>query len=332
MKRALILLCVATLLLSFNSIRPKHNCAEWGFFAHKKINRLAIFSLPEEMFGFYKAHADYITEHSVDADKRRHSVQGEAPKHYIDLDHYGGDSIHSPEELFKLMPRRWYDAVDKYTQDTLEAYGTLPWNLNLLCYKLVDAFKENNTKQILRLSADIGHYIGDAHVPLHTTENYNGQFTGQYGIHGFWESRLPELFYEDYDLFTEDAVYLDSKRDFIWEIVEASHFALDSVLRFEKELTKSFPEDQKMSFEERGTIITEVYSKEFSTAYHDRLNGQVERRLKSAIHSLGCIWYSCWVDAGQPDLQVLIPENLLPPEIEFLDSLDAAPHPERTKN
>lgn len=280
------------------------------------------------MFGFYKANADYITEHSVDADKRRHSVKGEAPKHYIDIDHYGGDSIHSPDSLFSLVPRRWKDAVKKFSQDTLEAYGTLPWQLNLLCYRLKDAFEAKDKKKILRLSADIGHYVGDAHVPLHTTENYNGQQSGQYGIHGFWESRLPELFYEDYDLFSEEAKYQKHKLNFIWEIVYHSHVALDSVLRFEKQLTESYPEDQKMSFEERGTIMSEVYSKDFSTQYHEMLDGMVERRMRSAIYSLGSIWYTCWVDAGQPDLSGLISAEDLPPQLDA-DSIDAERHLKR---
>ncbi len=331
MKTYVVLLTFsAFFLFAFSFNQPVHKCAEWGFFAHKKINRLAIFTLPDDMFGFYKANADYLTEHSVDADKRRHSVKDEAPKHYIDLDHFGGDSISDPQALFDLMPRKWYDAVDKFTEDSLKAYGILPWNLNLLTYKLIDAFKAEDTRKILRLSADIGHYVGDAHVPLHTTENYNGQITGQYGIHGFWESRLPELFYEDYDLFTQEIEYVPNRRDFIWEIIEASHFALDSVLRFEKDLSKKFPEDQKMSFEERGTMITEVYSREFSTEYHNMLDGMVERRFRSAIYSLGCIWYSCWIEAGQPDLDKLIPEDLLPPQLELIDSTAKAPHPERT--
>jgi len=322
----LIIVFIGLSLLSLK--KPSHNCSSWGFFAHKKINRLAIFTLPEEMFGFFKANADYITEHSVDADKRRHSVKGEAPKHYIDIDHYGGDSIHSPDSLFKLVPRKWKDAVSQFTQDTLEAYGTLPWQLNLLCYRLKDAFEEKNKKKILRLVADIGHYVGDAHVPLHTTENYNGQMSGQYGIHGFWESRLPELFYEDYDLFTPLADYKENKLNFIWEIVHQSHIALDSVLSLEKQLTDSYPEDQKMSFEERGTIMTEVYSKEFSTQYHSLLDGMVERRLRSAIYSLGSLWYSCWVDAGQPDLNDLIDTNAQTPKLDS-DSVDIERHKKR---
>ena len=45
------------------------------------------------------------------------------------------------------------------------------------------------------------YYVGDAHVPLHTTENYNGKMTGQKGIHGFWESRLPEINADNYNFF-----------------------------------------------------------------------------------------------------------------------------------
>ena len=60
----------------------------WGFYAHKKANRYAVFTLPEELIGFYKKNIDYITEHSVDADKRRYAIKQEAPRHYIDIDVY----------------------------------------------------------------------------------------------------------------------------------------------------------------------------------------------------------------------------------------------------
>jgi hypothetical protein len=71
---------------------PKHSStassAAWGFYGHKRINRVAVFTLPPEMFGFYKEHIEFLTEHSVDPDKRRYAVEGEAQRHYIDLDHF----------------------------------------------------------------------------------------------------------------------------------------------------------------------------------------------------------------------------------------------------
>ena len=173
---------------------------------------------------------------------------------------------------------------------------------------------------ILKYSADIGHYIGDAHVPLHTTENYNGQLTDQKGIHGLWESRLVEINAENYDYFIGKAVYISDLNTFIWDAVKASHLGVDSVLTIERQLTKEMPSDKKYSFERRGNTTVSVYSKEFSDEYHERLNGMVERRLRAAISAVGSIWYTAWVDAGQPDLRNL--QNT-PPSAELLEEMRA---------
>lgn len=260
------------------------------------------------MIGFYKENIQYLTDNAVNPDKRRYAVKGEAPRHYIDLDVYGDSAVYK-------MPRYWKDAVEMYTEDTLLAYGIVPYHVNRMTYWLIDAFKEKNAEKILRISGDMGHYIGDANVPLHTTENYNGQLSGQYGIHGFWESRLPELFSEDYDLLTGKADYVENFQLEIWDAVTKAHLALDSVLSFEKELTKKFPESKKYGFEQRGQSNVRVYSYSFSKEYHTKLNGMVERRMRGAIKMVGDFWYSCWVKAGQPDLS-----DLLRNDVPFLDS------------
>lgn len=291
------------------------NASTWGFFGHKRINRIAIFTLPPEMFGFFKDHIEYITEHAVDPDKRRYAVEGEAECHFIDIDHY----IKPGEDPFLIVPKRWNDAVTKYTEDTLHAYGIVPWHIQIMKSKLQRAFESKNVDLILKYASDIGHYIGDAHVPLHTTENYNGQMTGQKGIHGLWESRLVEINSEDYDYFVGKGTYIKNMLDFTWDAVKQSHLALDSVLRFEKELTAEFPVDKKYSYEQRGNVTIQTYSYEFSQAYHKRLNGMVERRLRAAIIAVGSIWYTAWVDAGQPDLTKL---QDVPPSAELLKELE----------
>src|ERR1044071_7028843 len=92
--------------------------ALWGFFGHKRINRIAVFTLPPEMLGFFKEHIEYITEHAVDPDKRRYAVDDEAQRHYIDIDHYA----HNDLDPFENVPRKWDDAIAKFTEDTLQAY------------------------------------------------------------------------------------------------------------------------------------------------------------------------------------------------------------------
>lgn len=294
------LICFIVLLL----IAPifQHTTYSWGFFGHKKINRMAVFTLPPEMIKFYKKNIEYVTEHAVDPDKRRYSVDGEAPRHYIDIDHY----VHAGEDPFAVVPKKWNDAVEKFTEDTLQAYGIVPWHVNLMMIKLTKAFEAKDVDRILRLSADIGHYIGDSHVPLHTTENYNGQKTGQRGIHGFWESRLPELKSKDYDYFVGRAVYVENILDDEWETVRQSFSAKDSVLEFEALLNDKFPKDQKYTFENRGSVLMKTYSEEYSDEYHKMLNGMVERRLTQSIIKVGSYWYTAWVNAGQPDLNELL--------------------------
>lgn len=273
--------------------------SKWGFFAHKKINRLAVFTLPPEMLKFYKHNIEYLTENAVNPDRRRYAVANEAPRHYIDIDAYGDSAIYK-------IPRYWRDAVDSLTEDSLMAYGIVPWHIVFMKYQLTNAMAAKDTRNILRLSADMGHYIADANVPLHTTENYNGQLTEQHGIHGFWESRLPELFSDEYNFFVGQAEYLENPQLKAWQIVTHAHEALDSVLSIEKELDAKFTEDKKYSYEERGASIVKVYSFKYSEAYHDKLNGMVERQMQRSVKTIGDFWFTCWVDAGQPDLNELI--------------------------
>lgn len=299
------------ILLSVGKSNNNHQ-TKWGFFGHQRINRMAVFTLPPEMIGFYKEHIEFLTEHSVDPDKRRYAVDGEAQRHYIDIDHYKINDT----DVFQLVPHHWNDAIIKYTEDTLQAYGILPWHIQTMKNRLQKAFEEKNTDLILKNAAEIGHYIGDAHVPLHTTENYNGQLTGQKGIHGLWESRIVELTAEKYDFLVGKCQYIPNILDFAWTTIKDSHAALDSVFRLEKEVTAAFPPDKKYSFETKGKKTVQVYSAEFCREYAKRMNGMVEKRMRKAILSVGSIWYTAWVDAGQPDLSKL---KNTPPSQQLID-------------
>lgn len=393
---------IAFLLLG-SSFLP---ASEWGFFGHRRINRLAVFTLPPEMIPFYKKHIEYITEHAVDPDKRRYATRHEAVRHYIDIDHWG-------EFPFPNVPREWSEAIMTYAEmrvingngDTLIAahpevmdysgqvvryvgndpelaawwaqtslpvneyltwfrkhvmpqyyeedwvatpsalselmgretdcrevrfidhfseYGVLPYNLLRVQNNLTEAFRSGNEAAILRLSAELGHYIGDAHVPLHTTENYNGELTNQRGIHAFWESRIPELFAdEEFDPLVGRAEYIAEPADWYWDIVLTSHQLVDSVLRVEKQLSQEFPVDRQYCFEERLGRTVRVECTEYARAYQQRMRGMVEERWRASIHAIGCAWYTAWVDAGQPDLS-LLGTGLTPSESDYFRQLEEA--------
>ncbi|WP_025761292.1 zinc dependent phospholipase C family protein [Dyadobacter tibetensis] len=283
------------LLLLFIPLLGSMSQGNWGFWAHRRINRLAVFRLPAEMQVFYKQNMDFIVEEAVGPDKRRYSVVGEAERHYIDIDSY-----HVPDG--EVIPKEWKRAVERFGEDSLRKHGIAPWNIERVCFQLTEAFSKGQKSRILRLSADLGHYIADIHVPLHTTRNYNGQFTDQVGIHGLWESRLPELFADEYDLWIGSIVYRPFISEAIWSAVYASHIACDSVFDFERLASKRIAADRKYSYESRNNILVRTYSESFAREYERLLNGQVERRMRAAIGLIGDIWYTCWVNAGQPNL------------------------------
>ena len=290
----------------------------WGFFAHKKINNYAVFLLPPQMIVLYKPNIDFITAHAVDPDMRRNVVADEAPRHYIDIDHYG-------KYPYSELPRKWSDAVAKFSEDTLLANGIVPWHVQTMLYRLTDAFKAKNFLQIMKNSADIGHYIADAHVPLHTSSNHNGQLTNQKGIHGFWESRVPELLADkEFDFFIGKAAYIKNPGEYIWARVLESAKAADSVLLFEKELTKQFGPDKKYAFEQRNNILVKQYSSAFTIAYNKKLDGMVERRMRLAIFSVASFWYTAWVNAGQPDLTGLSKQKFSEADLKEFEKLNDA--------
>lgn len=284
----------------------------WGFYGHRLINRQAVFSLPPEMAFFYKKHITYISEHAVDPDKRRYAIKEEAPRHYIDLDEYGDSAIHK-------LPKYWNKAVEFLSEDTLMKYGIVPWHVQTMKYRLTAAFINNDVQKILKYSAEIGHYIGDAHVPLHTTKNYNGQLTNQVGIHGLWESRIPELYAHKYDMWIGKAAYIEDTQQKIWEAVKGANDALDSVLLFEQQVRNTLPQDKWYGFEQRGAGMTKVFSQEYVKRYNDKMDGMVDRQMRRAIKLTADFWFTCWVDAGQPDLrnineQVYIQDTVYVPD------------------
>ncbi|HEX3079117.1 MAG TPA: zinc dependent phospholipase C family protein [Puia sp.] len=290
--------CILALLtISFRSY-----C--WGFYMHEKINYHAVFLLPPQMMILFKPNIGFLTEHAVDPDKRRYISATEGAHHFLDIDHYG-------QYPYPDLPRDYKSAQLKYSEDSLRAYGIVPWWIQIMMGRLTKAFREKDKRAILKMAAELGHYVADAHVPLHVCSNHNGQLTHQEGIHAFWESRIPELFAEaDWDFFIGKAVYITDLSGFIWKRILESAAAADTVLRCEKEISAMIRPDQKYAFEERKGKLVKQYSTEFASMYEERLDHMIERRMRQSIFAVASCWYTAWVNAGQPQLEVLIDDSL----------------------
>jgi hypothetical protein len=357
---------------------------DWGFFSHRLINKMAVFTLPQNLLKFYKPHIGVITENAVNPDMRRYATKYEAMRHYMDIDHWDtipfqkiprdfsealvkfsslfvvnntGDSLqititstgyqdslvelsfNGNKDTFRkkdfmgfinneMMPLFYDDdmqvstlklnywlkkefiknedyqsitLVDKFTE-----FGILPYYIEQGYNKLVKAYIQKDKDLILRHAADLGHYIGDLHTPLHTVANYNGQLTDQVGIHPFWESRIPELFaLEEYDFFVGKAEYRPNIKKYIWDVLTDTHIKAYEVLHTEKVLSRQFPPDKQWCFDIRLDQTVRIQCKEYAKAYENALKGMVEEQMSKTIKMTGDMWYSAWIEAGSPDLRSL---------------------------
>ena len=282
----------------------------WGFWAHQRINRAAIFALPEEMRRFFYNHIDFISEESVIPDVRKYAINDKAEpnRHYIDLELLQ----RTPGET---IPQTFKEAIAKYGDSLIQKSGLLPWYIDTIMTKLTKAFRDKSKPEILFLAADLGHYIGDAHMPLHTTVNHDGQLTGQKGIHALWESYLPEKFGTNYNFHTGDAIYINEIKKEIWRIIGNSHKLVDSVLIIQRRLNSQFPAGEVYQKDAAGNIIKNkfnqsVYSLAYAGKYNEMLNGMVESQLRLSISATANFWYTAWVNAGKPNIDDLDPSAL----------------------
>lgn len=283
----------------------------WGAWGHQHINRAAVFALPAEMRPFFYNHIDFITEESVVPDLRKYTIndRAEFPRHYIDLE------LYNPQGDMTGLPLTMKEAKARYPDSVLNKAGTLPWTILEVTDKLTTAFRSKKKTEILFLAADLGHYIGDAHMPLHTALNHDGQLTGQKGIHALWEGQLPETYGVGYDLNTGEAKYITDLSRETRAMIDSSHRLVEQLLSADKELSASMPREKVYVLDSAGHIVVNqygdmVHTVEYVKVYHQRLGRMIEQQLRGAIAETSAFWYTAWVNAGKPDLSDLDPPAL----------------------
>jgi len=275
----------------------------WGIVGHERINKAAVMALPQSLQVFFYNHIDFITQEASVPDIRKYALnyKDENPRHYFDMENFGSvDSI----------PQTLEAAKKKYDAKFLNDNGILPWYIEDMMVKLTKAFKDKNRAEILFLAADLGHYIGDAHMPLHTSANHDGQLSDQKGIHSLWESRLPELFAKNYKLNVPQAQYYQDVHKATWDMINDTHSLAQPLLDIDKKLRTTTPEGQVFKMDADGKVLkskynTAVFSDEYAKKLHEQLNGMVESQMKKAITATASFWYTAWVNAGKPDLSDL---------------------------
>ena len=274
--------------------------SSWGFLVHRTIHQLAVYELPKPMQSFFYKNMNYLVENAGRPDQRRNQDSTEATKHFIDLEAFGDSAAWK-------MPFKWDDAVKIFTKDTLLEYGYVPYHIITMKNKLTSAFRSLNKDSILFYATDLAHYIGDANVPLHTSLNYDGQLTNQHGLHSLWESMVPEIEIEQYNLYSHHkANYLSDPEQTVWDCIRRANKLLPDVFGKEIEATKEFVDSTKFRTQMRRGKEVKSFTSAFAKSYSKLLGQTINDQLLNSAMMIADFWYTAWVDAGKPDLSSLL--------------------------
>jgi len=264
----------------------------WGYDAHKFIVDRAISLLPDALRPLFEANRAIVVEHAIDPDLWRDSFAAiEDPHHYLDFDWEG----YGPYPFLGL-PRNLDEAVTKFGKATVDRNGTLPWRTEEMYGKLKDAFAAYPRRgsfarfDILFYSAWLGHYISDAHVPLHAVTDSDGQKTGQRGIHTRFEALLFERYVKQLKL---------SRRQ-IEPIRNPREFSFDTLLQ-STQLVPSILEADRVAIGSR-----DVYDNAYYDAFFKGSRAVLERRLDESSAAVAAMITGAWEAAGKPAVPVRV--------------------------
>jgi predicted AlkP superfamily phosphohydrolase/phosphomutase len=260
----------------------------WGFQAHRMVNRRAIGMLPEPLRGLFSANADYVEEHAIDPDLWRGAgVADEGPNHFLDMDEFGNP----PPELERIEARH----LARFGKEAA-AKGRVPWRVGEVYGELVTAFRARDMSRVLERASVLGHYVGDAHVPLHAVTNYDGQLSGQTGVHGRWEKELIERF----QLQIEETLATPETRPVGDPVV-----ATQAILRESFDAAAKVLESDRLLATGRDlpdTAENERYDDAYYTRFFERERNRLKERLERSYAAVASFWLQAWEEAGRPAL------------------------------
>ena len=273
--------CAAAVILL---LVPQH-AAAWGFEAHKFITQRALDLLPPELAPFFKKYRDQVVEHTIDPDLWRNAgFEEEPPRHFMDLDAYGVPSATNP-------PRDYEAAVAKIGRALVDKNGVLPWRTQEIYDRLVKAFQRQSdpnapfaANDIWFFSAVISHYLGDAHVPLHSVTNYDGQLTNQHGIHSRFESELFNRYAAQLTIKPGSLRPTPNVRNLAFDILHASFVHVAPLLEADR----------------RAIAGKTVYDDDYFAKLFRETRPILETRLTESILVVASVIVSAWEKAGRP--------------------------------
>ncbi|MDE3246589.1 MAG: hypothetical protein KGN80_10915 [Acidobacteriota bacterium] len=253
----------------------------WGDKGHRIVNGMMLQTLPPGLNAWYAGKEDYLRDHASDPDLWRSHDRKEGPRHFLDVEVYGGpDNV--PLEAAK--------AIQQVGSEDFLRHGQLVWVIQDRWKDLAEAFQSGDRDKVALATAVLGHYVGDAHVPLHSTRNHDGQETGQRGVHSRWETGLVERYVAEGDLKVRSAKVDSEVMKAPWKWLRDSSALVPKLLESDRIADRTTPSGT------RGRRREGAYWLIFWAEQRE----SVKHQLEQSADDLGDLVLSAWVRAGKP--------------------------------
>jgi hypothetical protein len=273
------------------------SAAAWGEKGHLMINRLAIDAASSKLPEFLNAGREQLIYNGYEPDRWREEGRlspmntAQAADHFFDSEYWGSIATIDPDR---------YAFMEKVAAKKVELIkiGYLPYAMLENYGKLVNAFRfwrnaktpagrESARANAVYVAGVLGHYVGDGAQPMHLSIQYNGwldttpnpkNFTRDRGFHARYEAA-----------YVDAAVDIAAVRPKVQAPQRLTN-VFDSIKRY---VNQSFAELEPVyELEKTGEFNPEkprAKGTEFITA-----------ELARAGTMLGSLWYTAWLESGEP--------------------------------
>ncbi len=253
--------------------------AAWGGRTHEIINRRAVLALDGDAGAAWHPLAASLGMHASDADHRKSADAAEPARHYLDADAFD-------RPPFAKIPRTWEGMLRKYGPTEARSFGVAPWAVDE-CYRMVVAsLRRGDWSSAGAWAADLGHYVGDTHEPLHCTVNYDGQRTGHDGIHIRWEVHMMDHHFDEAVLPADPAVprLEGTVTDACFRWIAEAYAGLDPLL----------------AAETAARAVDPTFGAAYEAALWEHTADLAGRQVASAVTDLAMLLEAAWTEAGSP--------------------------------
>ena len=265
-------------LLALGLIRPDLALA-WGPVAHDVVTTWAIQTLPPEIRSFFENNLQFMVEHASDPDELMKKDRYERMRHYIYLDKYG---------VFPhpTLPHSYSQAKEKLGSWRINRDGVLPWQIGEFSLRLTKAMKAGDWEEVKLDAAALAHYVADAHDPLHTTQNFDGQMSLQTGLLARFDIHLFDRYSKFFTMHPDNAVKIDDPTEYAFQTCLESNVWVNLILWSDLRARDGLTD----------------YSDEYYDRFYDQVGPTVVHEINSAARDAGSYWYTAWLNAGRPQL------------------------------